>query len=131
MAAWSARQRIVPVLDHLAGVSPALWDAGGVAAALAHLAHLADAGGWLKLSGWYRLQASPPYADLLPEIRSLHHQFDGRCLWGSDWPHTRFMEPGVPDPAPTYAGLLAPLHIALGAAVAHAVLHGAPARLLG
>ena len=137
VADWSARQRIVPVLDHLAGVTPALWAAGGVPAALAplaqlaQLARLADAGGWLKLSGWYRLQAQPPYDALLPAIRALHDQFDGRCLWGSDWPHTRFMEPGVPGPAPTYASLLAPLHQALGAVAARAVLHDAPARLLG
>lgn len=134
VADWSARQRIVPVLDHLAGVTPAQWAAGGVPAALAplvHLAHLADAGGWLKLSGWYRLQATPPYDALLPAIRDLHDRFDGRCLWGSDWPHTRFMESGVPGPVPTYASLLAPLHQALGAAAARAVLHDAPARLLG
>ncbi len=134
VADWSARQRIVPVLDHLAGVTPSLWAAGGVPpalATLAPLAHLADAGGWLKLSGWYRLQANPPYAELLPAIRHLHDLFDGRCLWGSDWPHTWFMEPGAPGPAPAFASLLVPLHHALGPAAARAVLHEAPARLLG
>jgi len=127
VADWSARQRIVPVLDHLAGVSPALWAAGRV---LAELAALADAGGWLKLSGCYRLQSTPPHDDLLPALQALHALFAGRCLWGSDWPHTRFMEPGAPGPAPAYASLLAPLQRALGAAAAQAVLHDAPARLL-
>lgn len=128
VAGWSLRQRIVPVLDHLAGVTPAVWAAGGVTAALAPLA---DAGGWLKLSGWYRLQSRPPHQDLLAAIAGLHALFDGRCLWGSDWPHTRFMEPAVPGPAPAYASLLAPLRQALGEPAAHAVLHHAPARLLG
>ena len=128
VARWSARQRILPVLDHLAGVTPTVWAAGGAARALAPLA---DAGGWLKLSGWYRLQAEPPYDALLPAVQGLHRVFDGRCLWGSDWPHTRFMEPDASAAPPVYASLLAPLQAALGPAAAQAVLHHMPARLLG
>ena len=127
VAALSAQHGLLPVLDHLAGVTPAVWAAGTV---LRDLAPLADLGGWLKLSGWYRLQASPPYDTLLPAIDALQGLFAGRCLWGSDWPHTRFMEPGVPGPVPSYASLLQPLHQALGATAAQAVLHDAPARLL-
>ena len=145
VAALSARYRLLPVLDHLAGITTALWadgnrpdrhpgpgsDLGAVPGNWRDgLARLADQGAWLKLSGWYRLAATPPYTALLPVIAALHRQFDGRCLWGSDWPHTHFMEPGIAAAPPGYASLLAPLITALGQPAALAVLHSTPLRLL-
>ncbi len=58
IAALHARGGPVAVLDHLAGVRAGTpdddpcWDA---------LARLADAGAWVKLSGWYRLGADAPW----------------------------------------------------------------------
>jgi len=134
VAALSAQLGLVAVLDHLAGLTAAAWadasgrDTAGIGAALSQLA---DQGAWLKLSGWYRLSAAPPYDSLLPMIAALHRRFDGRCVWGSDWPHTRFMEPGAAGAVPTYSSLLSPLHAALGGDAAAAVLHTSPTALLG
>ena len=113
VAALSQQHGLVPVLDHLAGITPAAWARADLP--LAALARLADLGAWLKLSGWYRLHSKAPFADLLPAITALQRQFEGRCVWGSDWPHTRYLEPGVPGPAPAYASLMAPAQAALGA----------------
>jgi predicted TIM-barrel fold metal-dependent hydrolase len=68
-------------------------------------------GGWVKLSGAYRI-AAPPYTETIPLARALIEAAPGRCLWGSDWPHvsqTEFMpNPGdlldlladwAPDPS--------------------------------
>jgi len=113
VAALSQQHGLLAVLDHLAGITPAAWAAG----ALPHdaLARLADQGAWLKLSGWYRLHSAAPFDDLQPAITALQRQFEGRCVWGSDWPHTRYLEPGVPGPVPAYADLMAPARKALGA----------------
>ena len=106
---------LVAVLDHLAGVTPAAWAAGTLP--LDTLARLADQGAWLKLSGWYRLNSAAPFDDVQPAIAALHQQFAGRCVWGSDWPHTRYFEPGVPGPVPDYADLMAPARAALQSTV--------------
>lgn len=52
------------------------------------LAALVRDGGWVKLSGAYRLSGEgPPYADTVPYARRLVETAADRCLWGSDWPH--------------------------------------------
>lgn len=95
------------VLDHLAGMradvaaSPDAWVA---------LQRLADAGAWVKLSGWYRLGAVEPYLELVPTIRRVAAMFGERMVWGSDWPHTSLTatsESRLPS-------LLAPVRDALG-----------------
>ncbi len=109
------------VLDHLAGLHARLptqhpaWTA---------LQSLADHGAWVKLSGWYRLQATQPYAELLPVVARVAAMFGPRLVWGSDWPHTSF----APDAMPAYASNWAPAEAALGAARA-AQLHEAAAVL--
>jgi predicted TIM-barrel fold metal-dependent hydrolase len=111
------------VLDHLAGITAALtaadpaWDA---------LARLADRGAWIKLSGWYRLDAKAPYDALYAAIGRVAELFDDRMVWGSDWPHTAF----APGEAPDYASTFAPVLAALGAERARRVLQ-AGARLYG
>lgn len=96
------------VLDHLAGlradapVSPEAWSA---------LQRLADAGAWVKLSGWYRLGASEPYLALVPMIRRVAALFGEHRVWGSDWPHTSLPA----DPQSRVPSLLAPVREALGA----------------
>ena len=45
-------------------------------------------GGWVKLSGAYRLSAGEqPYEDTVPYARCLFDAAPARCVWGSDWPH--------------------------------------------
>lgn len=104
------------VLDHLAGLHAGLH-AGHAAWGAAQA--LADAGAWIKLSGWYRLGATAPYATLQPNIQRAAAMFGPRMVWGSDWPHTSF----PPDHLPTYESTLSPLRSALATARYHAVLH--------
>lgn len=44
-------------------------------------------GGWVKLSGAYRLADAPPYAETTPLAQALAEAAPDRCVWGSDWPH--------------------------------------------
>lgn len=108
------------VLDHLGGLradsAPPAW-----AAATA----LAEAGAWVKLSGWYRLGADAPYERLLPTIERAAALFGARAVWGSDWPHTAFPA----DAMPAYASILQPVQQALGPARCQALLHDHPAAL--
>ncbi len=117
------REAGVPfVLDHLAGMG---LDVGDGAAAWPALQALADGGAWVKLSGWYRLQAERPYAALHGRIARVAALFGPRCVWGSDWPHT-----GQPaEPPLPYASTRAPVVSSLGAAAAHAVHVTQPQRL--
>lgn len=106
------------VLDHLGGLTAAYaddhaaWDA---------LARLADGGAWIKLSGWYRLDADAPYATLRDTVRRVAALFGDRMVWGSDWPHTGLAAGATPDYATTWA----PVPAALGDAAARRVLSGA------
>jgi predicted TIM-barrel fold metal-dependent hydrolase len=82
------------VLDHLAGLTPAHAED---TAATSALQALAGAGAWIKLSGWYRLQAQPPYGALRPLVRRVAELFGDRMVWGSDWPHTFFDAKEMPS----------------------------------
>ncbi|HWH83538.1 MAG TPA: amidohydrolase family protein [Burkholderiaceae bacterium] len=45
-------------------------------------------GGWVKLSGAYRLSAGGAlYEDTVPYAQCLFDVAPTRCVWGSDWPH--------------------------------------------
>lgn len=105
---------ITCVLDHL----------GGFGAQVTHdhpmwrcVELLAARGAWLKLSGWYRLDAQPPYASLVPHIRRLAGMFGDRMVWGSDWPHTAF----APDAMPQYDQIWQTVVDALGRKAADAL----------
>jgi predicted TIM-barrel fold metal-dependent hydrolase len=111
---WQAKCGLAFVLDHLAGMTVAHADDE---AAWAALRALADAGGWIKLSGWYRLQAAAPYGALQPLVRRVAECFGDRMVWGSDWPHTSF----APQALPAYASLWQPVVRALGEEKAQAV----------
>jgi predicted TIM-barrel fold metal-dependent hydrolase len=110
------------VLDHLAGMHAnlpadhAAWQA---------LEQLAGQGAWVKLSGWYRLQAVSPYAALGSNIARVAKLFAGHLLWGSDWPHTSFH----PEAMPSYDSTLQPVFWALTEAEKMDVLEHAPRRL--
>lgn len=100
---------LTAVLDHLAGLH------AGVTAddpAWAALQRLADQGAWVKLSGWYRLQAQAPYDALDDHIRRVAQTLGERLVWGSDWPHTAF----APEALPPYASVWQPVVRALGEA---------------
>jgi predicted TIM-barrel fold metal-dependent hydrolase len=99
------------VLDHVGGFTRSLADDAEL---WSRLQHLAELGAWIKLSGWYRLGASAPYASLDPVIVRVAALFGTHCVWGSDWPHTRFLEPGFREPAPSYADTWRPVVSALG-----------------
>lgn len=112
---------VVCVLDHLAGLPAGLpatdpaWPA---------LADLAAQGAWLKLSGWYRLAAQPPYAvALAPQIQRAAALFGERLVWGSDWPHTAF----APEAMPSYESTWQPVAEVLGRAAAERLRDRCPA----
>lgn len=81
------------VLDHLAGLHANL---PADHAAWQVLEKLAGQGAWVKLSGWYRLQADAPYTVLDSHIARVTKQFAGHMVWGSDWPHTSFAAETMP-----------------------------------
>jgi predicted TIM-barrel fold metal-dependent hydrolase len=123
LVALQASCGLVFVLDHLAGLAAGLADD---APAWAAAAALARAGAWLKLSGWYRLNASAPFAELDATIARVHRLFGPRLLWGSDWPHTGL---GVNE-RPRYAACLAPLRRVLDAPTQRWMLEEGASRLL-
>ena len=110
------------VLDHLAGLNSNLasdhsdWQV---------LEKLAGQGAWVKLSGWYRLQAHAPYTLLDSNIARVANLFARHLVWGSDWPHTSF----AADALPTYVSTLEPALRVLAEAQKIDALHQAPVRL--
>ena len=122
IATLQRRHGFTAVLDHLAGMTPQgshdvqAWDS---------LRMLADAGAWIKLSGWYRLASAPPYQDMEASIARVSSLFGDRCVWGSDWPHTSFMDADAGLP-PAYADLWRPVIGALAPSRAAAVLRQQP-----
>ncbi|MES2399584.1 MAG: amidohydrolase family protein [Pseudomonadota bacterium] len=117
-----AAQGVPAVLDHLAGMHAELPPDD---AAWPVLAGLAQSGAWVKLSGWYRLQASAPYDALDSAISRVAALFGTRLVWGSDWPHTSF----APDALPTYASTWQPVARLLPAVQQATLACDAPARL--
>lgn len=117
LVTWQRQTGLCFVLDHLGGLGadtperdPA-WDATQA---------LAEAGAWIKLSGWYRLSASAPYTALQPNIHRVATMFGPRMVWGSDWPHTSF----AADQRPPYESTLGPLRSVLDGSQVEALLHG-------
>ena len=122
LLALQAQTGLVFVLDHLAGINantppddPA-WHT---------LAALADTGAWVKLSGWYRLQAEAPFTAIHPTLQRVARCFAQHTVWGSDWPHTSLAN----TTSLPYAATWQPVHDGLGAATANAVRLDHPRRL--
>lgn len=122
IAALHEGSGIVAVLDHLGG-----WraDRPPTPQQRQTLQSLARNGHWIKLSGWYRLDAQPPYTALDSVIREVASLFGERIVWGSDWPHTAF----APESAPAYASQWEPVARSLDAARQRMVRCTAPAIL--
>ncbi len=99
---WQQKHALPCMLDHVAGihlrfaVDEDAWRS---------LRALADAGAWIKLSGWYRLGLSAPYDLHRLRLAEICDMFAGRIVWGSDWPHTAF----TVELAPKYAQVWKPL----------------------
>lgn len=105
---------LIPVLDHLAGLHSGIGAANPAWFALQRLAHQ---GAWVKLSGWYRLQAVAPYEALHENIQRVAMLMRGHLVWGSDWPHTAFRH----ETLPPYESLWNPVTQALGESCAATV----------
>lgn len=81
-----ARLPVPFVVDHM-GHFPVAQVAPDDAAFQTLVALVRD-GGWVKLSGAYRLsEREPPYADTTAYAQRLIEAAPDRCVWGSDWPH--------------------------------------------
>jgi predicted TIM-barrel fold metal-dependent hydrolase len=80
-----ARLPVPFVVDHM-GHSPA---SGGVnEPGFQTLVGLVRDGGWVKLSGAFRVTSEgTPYRDTIPIAQALFAAAPDRCVWGSDWPH--------------------------------------------
>jgi predicted TIM-barrel fold metal-dependent hydrolase len=102
------------VLDHLAGLHAGVEKD---AAAWRTIEDLARQDSWIKLSGWYRLNAREPYGALLAHVRRLSALFGDRMVWGSDWPHTMFPA----DELPSYESTWRPVEEVLGVSPARAL----------
>ncbi len=77
----------VPVVfDHMGGL-PADTPADD-AKLVAILDLLERERAWVKLVGYRNSLAGYPYADVAPLARRFIERAPGRCVWGSDWPHT-------------------------------------------
>lgn len=72
------------VVDHM-GHFPA--ERGVDAPGFRTLVELIRDGGWVKLSGAYRLSPTLPYKDTVALAQALFNAAPDRCVWGSDWPH--------------------------------------------
>jgi predicted TIM-barrel fold metal-dependent hydrolase len=77
----------VPVVfDHMAGLRA---DTPADDALLAEVLRLLDTGKhWVKLCGYRNSVTGFPYRDVTPLARRLVAAAPGRCVWGTDWPHT-------------------------------------------
>ncbi len=99
---WAQLHQLPCVLDHVAGMHVRLARDDD---AWTNLRALAATGAWIKLSGWYRLGLNAPFELQSLQLMRVCELFDGRCVWGSDWPHTSFSA----GAAPNYGQLWQPL----------------------
>ena len=131
-SALLARSPVPVVIDHYGlhqGAAPNS-EAGGALLGLLRLPHV-----WMKLSAPYRCSGDPlatrPDAAWLTAILGACRE---RCVWGSDWPHTRQTGGGVPLPYRVldYAAVLADFQASLPPGrPADDILRHNPARLYG
>jgi predicted TIM-barrel fold metal-dependent hydrolase len=94
---WIASIAAPVVIDHFGRIDPGLGLDQKPFQALARLAGRDNV--WVKISAADRLsRQEPPYADVAPFAWRLTEIAADRLLWGSDWPHTGYFDPGrMPD----------------------------------
>ena len=86
LAARISRLPVPFVVDHMGHFPVAQVTPGSEE--FSTLVDLVRDGGWVKLSGAYRLSdEEPPYASTAAYAQRLMQAAPGRCVWGSDWPH--------------------------------------------
>ncbi len=88
IAAVQSRLSCPLVIDHFGMLRPELLAVEPMRGYLQALLAILDGGGWVKLSGLYRVAddfLAPSLGDL---ARQLYERAPERAVWGSDWPHT-------------------------------------------
>ena len=76
------------VIDHFGLVKAATAGQEPMSGYLSDLCQILDKGGWVKLSGLYRVADKADDPKLAKLARRLFDAYPDRCVWGSDWPHT-------------------------------------------
>lgn len=76
------------VIDHFGFADPALAMSNPLTGPLLALKRICGAGGWVKLSGLYRVADDPDSPDLVRFAKALFDAAPDQLVWGSDWPHT-------------------------------------------
>ena len=76
------------VIDHFGMVRPDMTAVEPMRTYLSALLVIAEGGGWVKLSGLYRVADDPLAPSLAALARRLVSIAPDRVIWGSDWPHT-------------------------------------------
>lgn len=76
------------VIDHFGMLRPELTVQEPMRSYLAALEAILDGGGWVKLSGLYRVADDPMAPSLADLAGRLHDRAPDRVVWASDWPHT-------------------------------------------
>jgi predicted TIM-barrel fold metal-dependent hydrolase len=87
VASRLSKLRVPFVIDHMGNFDV---DAGTDSADWQLVLKLIADGGWVKLSGAYRLSTERGYTDTIPFAQSLIDVAPRRCVWGSDWPQVGF-----------------------------------------
>jgi predicted TIM-barrel fold metal-dependent hydrolase/ketosteroid isomerase-like protein len=82
------------VFDHMAHLTP---DRKADDPAVVAVMKLVETGRfWVKLCGYRVSLAGYPYADVAPVAQRFVKHAPERCVWGTDWPHTK-VEGHMPD----------------------------------
>lgn len=88
LAALQPRLGAPLVIDHFGLLRPELVEVAPMRGHLQALEAILDAGGWVKLSGLYRVADDFEAPSLAALARRLHERAPDRVVWASDWPHT-------------------------------------------
>lgn len=88
LAALQPRLEVPLVIDHFGLLRPELVETAPMRGHLQALEAILDAGGWVKLSGLYRVADDFEAPSLAALARRLRERAPDRVVWASDWPHT-------------------------------------------
>lgn len=85
------------VIDHMGQIPT---DRGLESTEFKTLLRVLDSGNcWVKLCGYRCSTVGPPYSDLLEPARKIIQTAPERCVWGTDWPHTKMFGRLLPNDA--------------------------------